>query len=129
MSPKYINSRKFTATCFEFSALFNFQDIRQFVEMQGKYYPDLVRVFYCNLRIKDEVAYSRVKGLDIFIDNDIWENMAKFPINDDAESILNGIAGFNRILAYQSFLRNPAQDVGKQFWLEDSKWMKDPSII
>ena len=82
--------------------------------MQGKYYPDLVRVFYYNLKIRDEVAYSRVKGVDIIIDNDIWENVAKFPINDVVESILNGIAGFNRILAYQSFLRNPTQDVGGQ---------------
>ena len=65
--PKYINSRKFTATGFEFPALFNFQGIRQFVEMQGKYYPDLIRVFYYNLGIRDEVAYSRVKGVDIII--------------------------------------------------------------
>jgi len=83
--------------------------------MQGKYYPDLVRVFYYNLKIRDEVAYSRVKGVDIIIDNDIWENVAKFLIND-VESILNGITGFNRILPYQSFLCNPAQDVGRQLW-------------
>jgi len=80
--------------------------------MQEKYYPDLVRVFYYNLRIRDEVAYSRVKGVDIIINNDIWENVAKFPINDAVESILNGIDGFNQILAYQSFLRNLAHDVG-----------------
>jgi len=114
ISPKYINSRKFIAAGFEFLTLFNFQGIRKFVQMQGKYYPDLVRVFYYNLKIRDEVAYSRVKGVDIIIDNDIWENVAKFSINDATESILNGIAGFNRILAYQSFLRNLTQDVGKQ---------------
>jgi len=97
-----------------FPALFNFQGIRPFVEMHGNYYLDLVRVFYYNLKIRDEVALSKVKGVDIIIDNDIWENVAKFPINDAAESILNGIDGFNQILAYQSFLRNPAQDVGRQ---------------
>jgi len=37
------------------------------------------------------------------IDNDIWENVVKFPINDDVESILNGIDGLNQILANQSF--------------------------
>jgi len=82
--------------------------------MQGKYYTDLVWVFYYNLRIRDEVVYSRVKGVDIIIDNDIWENVAKFPINDATESILNGITGFNRILIYHSFLHNLAQDVGRQ---------------
>jgi len=82
--------------------------------MQGKYYPDLVRVFYYNLKIRDEVALSKVKGVNIIINNDIWENVTKFPINDVAESILNGIVGFNRILAYQSFLRNLTQDVGRQ---------------
>jgi len=85
ISPKYINSRKFTVAGFGFPALFNFQGIRQFVEMQGKYYLDLVRVFYYNVRIRDEVAYSRVKGVDIIIGNDIWESVAKFPINDVAE--------------------------------------------
>ena len=40
--------------------------------------------------------------------------MAKFPINDDVKPILNGFDGFNRILAYQSFLCNPTQDVGIQ---------------
>ena len=114
ISPKYITLRKFTTAGFEFPALFNFQGIRPFVEMHGTYYPDLVRVFYYNLKIRDEVALSKVKGVDIIIDNDIWENVAKFPINDAAESILHGIDGFNRILAYQSFLRNPAQDVGRQ---------------
>jgi len=89
--------------------------------MLGKYYPDLVRVFYYSLRIKDEVAYSRVKGVDIIIDNGIWENVAKFPINDVAEPILNGIDGFNRILVYQSFLRNPAQDVGRQLLVRGLK--------
>jgi len=56
--------------------------------MQGSYYSDIVKVFYYNLKIRDEVAYSRVKGVDIIIDNDIWENVEKFPINDVVESIL-----------------------------------------
>jgi len=129
ISPKYINSRKFTAAGFEFRALFNFQGIRPFVEMQCKYYPDLVRVLYYNLKIIDEVVLSKVKGVDIIIDNDIWENVAKLPINDAAKSIHNGIAGFKRILAYQSFLCNLARMLGDNYWLEDSKWMKDSFII
>jgi len=47
--------------------------------MQGAYYPKLVKVFYNNYRFWDEVAFTKVKGIDIIIDNDIWKNVAKFP--------------------------------------------------
>jgi len=100
ISPNYISTRRFTTAGFEFPSLFNFQGIKHFVEIQGSYYLDLMRVFYYNLKIRDEVVYTKVKGVSIIIDNYIWENVAKFPINDDVESILNGINGFNQILTY-----------------------------
>ncbi|KOM26973.1 hypothetical protein LR48_Vigan347s002700 [Vigna angularis] len=39
--------------------------------MKGDYYPNLVEVFYTNLRVLNGVIYSRVKGVNIAIDDDV----------------------------------------------------------
>ncbi|KOM55259.1 hypothetical protein LR48_Vigan10g115100 [Vigna angularis] len=44
----------------------------KFVEITGDCYPDLVQVFYHNLKVVDGVICSRVKGVDIKIDDEIW---------------------------------------------------------
>jgi len=81
--------------------------------MQGTYYPDLVRAFYYNYKFRDGVVLTKVKGVDIILNDDIWENVAQFPIHDGTSPILTvGIEGFNRIFAYRSFLRRPAQEIG-----------------
>jgi len=45
--------------------------------MQGTYYPDLVRAFYFNYKFRDGVGFTKVKGVDIILDDDIWENVAQ----------------------------------------------------
>lgn len=40
--------------------------------MKGDWYPDLVKVFYNNLKFVDGDIKSRVKGVDVFIDDFIW---------------------------------------------------------
>ena len=53
--------------------------------------------------------------MDIILDDDFWENVAKFPIHDSTSPILTiGIEGFNRFLIYSSFLRKHYQEIGKQ---------------
>ncbi|KOM50180.1 hypothetical protein LR48_Vigan08g100700 [Vigna angularis] len=42
------------------------------VQMKGDCYPDLVEVFYPNLRVLNEVIHSRVKGVNIAINDDVW---------------------------------------------------------
>ena len=59
------------------------------------------------------MVLTKVKGVDIILNDDIWENVAQFPIHDGTSPILTvGIEGFNRIFAYRSFLRRPAQEIG-----------------
>ncbi|KOM43425.1 hypothetical protein LR48_Vigan05g102900 [Vigna angularis] len=41
-------------------------------EMKGYCYPDLVEVFYTNLRVVNGVIHSRVKGVNITIDDNVW---------------------------------------------------------
>ncbi|KOM55258.1 hypothetical protein LR48_Vigan10g115000 [Vigna angularis] len=45
--------------------------------MKGDWYPDLVRVFYNNMRNIDCVLHSRVKGVNVHIDNDVWFQLAR----------------------------------------------------
>ena len=56
--------------------------------MQGTYYPDLVRAFYFNYKFRDGVGFTKDKGVDIILDDDIWENVAQFPIHDGTSPIL-----------------------------------------
>ena len=90
--------------------------------MQGTYYPDLVRAFYFNYKFRDGVGFTKVKGVDIILDDDIWENVAQFPIHDGTSPILTaGIEGFNRIFAYRSFMRRADQEIGRQLLAEPLK--------
>jgi len=91
------------------------------VELQGTYYPDLVRVFYYNFKYKDRVTFNKVKGIGIILDNDIWVNVAKFLIREDVVNVLVRIEGLNRLLAFRSFLKNPQQYIVKQLLVRGLK--------
>jgi len=87
--------------------------------MHGNYYPDLVRVFYYNLKIRDEVALSKVKGVDIIIDNDIWEMWRNFPSmmlrNQFSMGLMASIESWPINLSYAIQHRM----LGDNYWLED----------
>ncbi|KOM37696.1 hypothetical protein LR48_Vigan03g107800 [Vigna angularis] len=46
------------------------QGLSTFVQMKGDCYPELVGVFYNNIKVVDGNIHSRVKGVDIIINND-----------------------------------------------------------
>ena len=106
ITPKFIQSQWFVNRHFTILAFLAEQGVKFFTEMHGTYYPDLVRSFYFNYKFRDGVGFTKVKGVDIILDDDIWENVAQFPIHDGTSPILiAGIEGFNRIFAYRSFMR------------------------
>ncbi|WVY90428.1 hypothetical protein V8G54_035942 [Vigna mungo] len=80
-----------------FPSLIFHQGIQSLLELQGKYYPDLVRVFYFNLKARDGIYSTRVKGVDIILNDDIRTT---------------GLDDFNKILSFCSFLKNPELLVG-----------------
>ncbi|KOM57558.1 hypothetical protein LR48_Vigan11g059100 [Vigna angularis] len=47
------------------------QGLAKFVQIKGDCYLDLVEVFYTNLKVVDGVIHSRVKGVNIIIDDDV----------------------------------------------------------
>ncbi|KOM49977.1 hypothetical protein LR48_Vigan08g080400 [Vigna angularis] len=109
MGVKYVRLKYYRFYGFQFPNLFQTQGLTHLVEQKGCIYPDLIRVFYHNLRYHDDIVTSEVKGVSIILDDNIWTNVAKLTIWDDAVKVHLDIPNFNRLLAYQSFLRNPQQ--------------------
>jgi len=57
-------------------SLLNDQSLRNFFEMKGNIYPDLIRVFYTNLKFEGNNLVSHVKGVEMEITNDVWTTVA-----------------------------------------------------
>ncbi|WVY89958.1 hypothetical protein V8G54_035472 [Vigna mungo] len=53
----------------------HFKEISSLVQLKGCWYPDLVKIFYQNLKLENIDIHSRVKGVDILINNDTWEQV------------------------------------------------------
>ena len=52
------------------------QSLRKFLEMKGNIYPDLIRVFYTNLKFEGNNLVSHVKGVEMEITYDVWTAVA-----------------------------------------------------
>ena len=52
------------------------QSLGRFLEMKGNIYPDLIRVFYTNLKFEGNNLISHVKGVDMEITHDVWTAVA-----------------------------------------------------
>ncbi|WVY95178.1 hypothetical protein V8G54_034266 [Vigna mungo] len=53
-----------------------FQGLDTFAQLKGDCYPELVEVFYNNVKEVDRNIHSRVKGVEIVINNDTWLKIA-----------------------------------------------------
>ena len=50
--------------------------MKTFLELSGKMYPNLAKVFYANLKFRDGVLKSSVKGVDMEITRQTWKDVA-----------------------------------------------------
>lgn len=90
---------------FQFPNLLEGQGLLHLVEQKGCIYSDLICVFYFNLHVPDGVATTKVKGVNIILDDDIWANVAMMPIKDDVVKVHLGEEGFNRLLPFPIFVK------------------------
>ncbi|KOM43102.1 hypothetical protein LR48_Vigan05g070600 [Vigna angularis] len=95
---------------FVFQELLEKVGLTKFVELQGDCYPNLVKVFYSNLKKEDNCLTSKVKGVNIIIDPLIWKYVAGF--QEGGMKAHQGIPGFYKTEIYNNFLKNPDM-VGK----------------
>ncbi|KOM54842.1 hypothetical protein LR48_Vigan10g073400 [Vigna angularis] len=73
---KYLDLQFFKKEGFLFQEWIAYQGLTDFVQMKGDCYPNLVEVFYLNLRALNGVIHSRVKGVNITIDDNVWSYVA-----------------------------------------------------
>ncbi|WVZ10786.1 hypothetical protein V8G54_015316 [Vigna mungo] len=106
---KFIDLAWYTSHNFSFPNLIIEQGVQHIMELRGRYYPDLVQEFYFNLKVRDGIFSTRVKGVDIVLDNDVWTNVAKVLVLENSQIVPSDFANFNKIMVFQSFLRNPRQ--------------------
>ncbi|KOM48332.1 hypothetical protein LR48_Vigan07g203600 [Vigna angularis] len=78
--------------------------LTKFLELQGDCYPNLVKVFYANLKRERNYLISRVKGVNIRIDYSIWKYVAGFqPRGLKAH---HGVPGLNKFDIYNNLLKD-----------------------
>jgi len=51
------------------------QKLKTFLELSGKVYPDLVKVFYANLKFNNEILKTSVKGVEMEITRKTWKDV------------------------------------------------------
>ncbi|KOM34748.1 hypothetical protein LR48_Vigan02g089800 [Vigna angularis] len=87
---KYLDLQLFKKEWFLFQEWIAYQGLTDFVQMKGHCYPDLVEVFYTNLRVVNGVIHSRVKGVNIIIDDNVWLDIVGLKAEEDV-FLLNAI--------------------------------------
>jgi len=55
--------------------LLQHQHLHTFLEMTGKVYPQLIKVFYTNLTFEGVVLKSQVKVVDIEVTSHVWNDL------------------------------------------------------
>ncbi|KOM26373.1 hypothetical protein LR48_Vigan257s001400 [Vigna angularis] len=73
-----------------------YSGLSKFVELEGDYYPNLVKVFYANIWAEGNLIRSRVKGVDIHIDEVVWKTVVGF--HTGGMKYHQGIQGVYKVL-------------------------------
>jgi len=89
------------------------QLLRRFLEMKGNIYPDLIRVFYINLKFEGNNLVSHVKGVDMEITHDVWTVVAglKYAGLRINKGNLGVVEDFNKVQYYKNCLKNQQAQV------------------
>ena len=114
-STKVINNPK--VVCFDWlksqkldnvRRLLKDKSLRKFLEMKGNIYPDLIMVFYTNLKFEGNNLISHVKGADMEITYDLWTVVAglKYSGLRIKKGNLGVVEDFNKVQYYKSCLKN-----------------------
>ena len=89
------------------------QLLKRFLEMKGNIYPDLIRVFYTNLKFVDNNLVSHVKDVDVEITHEVWTAVTglKYDWLRINKGNIGVVEDFNKIQYYKICLKNPQAQV------------------
>lgn len=89
---------------FIFQDWLEYQGLASFVEMSRDWYPDLVRLFYANLKVINGTLCFRVKGVDIRLDEDVWTSIAGICLGGYKSHL--GMPRVNKLTIYKACFIN-----------------------
>ena len=75
VTPRYLDSNFFNQSQLGVFALLNRWKLIKFLTIKDKVYPELVKVFYSNLKYKDACLFSKVKKVHIVIDMGLFHQL------------------------------------------------------
>lgn len=99
--PKYGTLDSFSD--FKFPALLKAQHVEEFIGYKGPVYPDLVRVFYCNLIQEGKLLVSRVKGKVIRLNTKTIGEILNIPFNGE-QFCPNNLCEWGDISKYDAYV-------------------------
>lgn len=105
ISHKLLGILFFIREGFVFQDWLEYQGLARFVEMLGDWYLDLVKVFYANLKVENGIICSKVKGVNIKLDEAIWSTIVGF--KPGGHKSYMGVFSINKLVIYKACLRNP----------------------
>lgn len=107
VEPRYLDFDFFTSEAFNFVNVLTQLKLKNLATITAPYYPDLVKVFYCNLKYEDNVLSSEVKGIKIVLRYSILEELTglKYDGDDFDGTNMRHWNSFNRNDAVRSLLR------------------------
>ena len=89
------------------------QKLKSFLELSGKIYPELVKVFFTNFEFKNDVLLSSIKGVQMEINKRDWNDVVG--LKPRGVQVRKGETGavpeFNKMQYYGQCLRNPAAEI------------------
>nr|KYP56404.1 hypothetical protein KK1_002641 [Cajanus cajan] len=77
VDPKYLNIDFFEDESFECYTILKNSGVLDFMSLKNPVYPDLVRVFYSNLEIRNGLIYGEVKKIPIVINQSLFFDLSK----------------------------------------------------
>jgi len=79
LDPKYLDIDFFNDETFDCYQVFQNSGLVDFMSLKLPYYPELVKVFYYNLKIQDGIISSEVHGISMIIDQSLFFSLTKLP--------------------------------------------------
>ena len=79
LDPKYLDVDFFNDETFDCYQVFQNSGLVDFMSLKLPYSPELVKVFYCNLKIQDGIISSEVHGIPMIMDQSLFFSLTHLP--------------------------------------------------
>jgi len=99
--------------------------LKTFLELLGKVYPNLVKVFYANFMFNNGVLKSSVKGMEMEITRQTWKDVASLRQRgvQVRKGETNAVDEFNKVQYFNQCVRNQGEQARISMW-EGFVWRK-----